>query len=122
MLGGRPVLGPRLSAEYEAELGPLDGIGLTDVEMDSVLTLVLVHVEGMARWQVSLQQIRDRSGQPDMDWWTSVEPAQAAVMDPSGFLLSSRSERRPGTTTRAPVTPRMSWSSGCTGSWTPSRS
>lgn len=90
VLGGRPVLGPRLNTKYEAELRPLDGIGLTDVEMDSVLTLVLVHVEGMARWQVSLQQIRDRGGQTDMDWWTTVEPALAAVMDPSGFPLSSR--------------------------------
>jgi len=90
VLGGRPVLGPRLSIKCEAELSPPDGVGLTDVEMDSVLTLVLVHVEGMARWQVSLQQIRDRSGQPDMDWWTSVEPALAAVMDPSGFPRSSR--------------------------------
>ena len=48
------MLGPNINRKYEAELGPLDGIGLTDIEMDSVLTLVLMHVEGLARWQVSL--------------------------------------------------------------------
>lgn len=90
VLGGRPVLGPGVNRKYEAELRPLDGIGLTDVEMDSVLTLVLVHVEGMARWQVALQRIRDQSGQSDEQWWVNLEPALAAVMDPSGFPISSR--------------------------------
>jgi AcrR family transcriptional regulator len=44
MTGGRPVLGPNASLKYEAELRPLDGIGLSDLEMDAVLTLVLTHV------------------------------------------------------------------------------
>jgi hypothetical protein len=31
----------RLDPQYDRELGAIDGIGLTDVEMDSVLMLVL---------------------------------------------------------------------------------
>ncbi len=88
--GGRPVLGPHVNRKYEAELRPLDGIGLTDLEMDNVLTLVLVHVEGLARWQVALQGARDESGQSDYEWWTSLEPALAAVMDPTGFRVAGR--------------------------------
>ena len=38
VLDGRPVLGPNINRKYEAELRPLDGIGLTDIDMDSVLT------------------------------------------------------------------------------------
>jgi hypothetical protein len=37
-VGPRPVLGPNESLKYEAELRPLDGLGLTEVEMDGVLT------------------------------------------------------------------------------------
>jgi AcrR family transcriptional regulator len=90
VLTGRPVLGPNINRKYEAELGPLDGIGLTDIEMDSVLTLVLMHVEGLARWQVSLLQIRAQSGESDNEWWNNLEPALATLMDRSGFPLGSR--------------------------------
>jgi AcrR family transcriptional regulator len=90
VLDGRPVLGPNLNRKYEAELRPLDGIGLTDIEMDSVLTLVLTHVLAMARWQVGLTEVRDQSGESDLEWWNNLEPALAALMDPTGFPLASR--------------------------------
>jgi AcrR family transcriptional regulator len=87
---GRPVLGPNISRKYESELRPLNGIGLSDIEMDSVLTLLLVHAEGMARWQVSLDQARRQSGESDLDWWTTISPTLATLMDASAFPLSSR--------------------------------
>jgi len=96
VMGGRPGLGPNINRKYEAELGPLDGIGLTDVEMDSVLTVVLLHVEGLARWQVSLQQVREQTGESDVDWWSNLEPALASLMDPTGFPLGSRVGRAAG--------------------------
>ena len=95
-MGARPVLGPQINRKYEAELRPLDGIGLTDVEMDSVLTVVLTYVEGLARWQVGLLATRDTSGQSDVDWWSSMEPALAGLMDPAGFPLGSRVGRAAG--------------------------
>lgn len=94
--GGRPVLGPQINRKYEAELRPLEGIGLTDIEMDSALTVVLMHVEGLARWQVGLSAARDSSGQSDVDWWVAIEPTLAALMDPSGFPLGSRVGRAAG--------------------------
>jgi hypothetical protein len=96
VLDGRPVLGPNVNLKYEAELRPLDGIGLTDIEMDSVLTLVLMHVEGTARWQVALLEVRRHSGQSDVQWWANLEPALAAMMDATQFPLGSRVGRAAG--------------------------
>ena len=64
--------------------------------MDSVLTVVLLHVEGLARWQVSLQRAREQTGESDVDWWSNLEPALASLMDPTGFPLGSRVGRAAG--------------------------
>jgi AcrR family transcriptional regulator len=108
VLDGRPVLGPNINRKYEAELRPLDGVGLSDIDMDSVLTLVLMHVEGMARWQVGLLAIREQSGQSDVQWWTNLEPALAAMMDPAGFPLGSRVRRAAGEFHQSAGDPRHS--------------
>ena len=49
----RPPLGPNVIAKYDRELRAVDGIGLTEVEMDSVLALVLEHVQARrgVRWR-----------------------------------------------------------------------
>jgi hypothetical protein len=43
---GRLPLGSNVMAKYDYELRAFEGIGLSDVEMDSVLTLVLGYVRG----------------------------------------------------------------------------
>ena len=93
---GRPVLGPNINRKYEAELRPLDGIGLSDLEMDGVLTMILVHVAGLARWQAALQADREGSGEGDQQWWTAIEPALAAVMDATAFPVGGRVGRAVG--------------------------
>jgi AcrR family transcriptional regulator len=67
--GARAVLGPHTNDKYEAELRVIDGIGLTDVEMDSVLTLVLTHVAGTARALARFNRVREESGMTDVQWW-----------------------------------------------------
>ncbi len=93
---GRPVLGPNISNKYEAELRPLDGIGLSDAAMDAVLTMVLVHVQGLARWHAALTADRDAAGEDDEQWWTSIEPALAAVMDAAAYPVAGRVGRAVG--------------------------
>ncbi|HEY6891450.1 MAG TPA: TetR/AcrR family transcriptional regulator [Solirubrobacter sp.] len=44
-----PAVGPNVAARYEHELAALDGIGLTDQEMDAVVSLLAGHVERSAR-------------------------------------------------------------------------
>jgi AcrR family transcriptional regulator len=88
--GARPVLGPHSTSKYEAELRPLDGLGLSDVEMDSVLTLVLTHVQATARALVGVTRTTEESGMTDLEWWSATGPLLAALIDASRFPVASR--------------------------------
>lgn len=102
---GRPVLGPNVTLKYEAELRPLDGIGLTDVEMDSVLTLVLTHVEGTARAQVNMVRAQQDSGVTDAQWWEANAPLLEKVIDAKRFPVSSRVGEAAGQEYQAAASP-----------------
>lgn len=86
----RPPLGPNVSAKYDAELRVIDGIGLTDVEMDSVLTLVLNHVQGAARLDTDAAQVQQRTGLTDQQWWNAHAPYLAMIGDPQRFPVAAR--------------------------------
>lgn len=86
----RPTIGPNLSLNYEAELRPLDGIGLTDLEIDSVLLLVRTHVDGAARSFHAQRRSASDSGRSDLEWWQGVGPILEKVMDRSRFPVSGR--------------------------------
>jgi AcrR family transcriptional regulator len=86
----RPVLGPHISLKYEAELRPLDNIGLDDIEMDATLTLILSHVEGCARAQAAQEQTQQESGMTDAEWWVSQAPLLEKVIDPTLFPVAGR--------------------------------
>lgn len=88
--GARPVLGPHTNDKYEAEVRPLDGIGLGDVEIDSVLTLVLTHVSGTARALAGVTRVKEQSGMSDAQWWAATAPILGRVMDRERFPVSSR--------------------------------
>ena len=87
---GRPVLGPHASLKYEAELRPLDKLGLSDVEMDATLTLILSHVEGCARTQATLEQTQHETGLTDAEWWVIHAPLLDKVIDPTLFPVATR--------------------------------
>jgi AcrR family transcriptional regulator len=84
----RPNLGPNAVRKYEAELRPLDGIGLSDVEMDSALALVLGHVESQARQQNSLAQARQ--DQSDFEWWQEQAPILEKLMAGTNLPVAGR--------------------------------
>jgi AcrR family transcriptional regulator len=88
--GSRPVLGPHTSLKYETELRPLDGIGLSDVEMDSVLTLVLTHVAGTAKMRTRLAAAGDESGMTDAQWWEVAGPLLGQFVDAAELPVSTR--------------------------------
>jgi len=87
---GRPVLGPHASIKYEAELRPLDNLGLSDVEMDAALTLILTHVEGCARAQVILDRTQHETGLTDAEWWVMHAPLMDKIIDPARFPVATR--------------------------------
>jgi hypothetical protein len=87
---GRPPLGPNAIAKYDLELRVVDGIGLTDVEMDATITLMHTHLEGVARRRVEAERARRRSGITDLEWWQAAAPALAEVLDPARFPIADR--------------------------------
>jgi len=86
----RPILGPGNCLKYEAELAPLDGIGLSDHEMEHSLTTVLGMTAAAARWQLGLQRVRADSHLSDEQWWALSQPVLGAAMDGMDLPISSR--------------------------------
>lgn len=87
---GRSILGPHAAIKYEAELRPLDKLGLSDVEMDAVLTLVLTHVEGTARARTTRDRTQRDTGMTDEEWWVSRAPLMDKLIDPARFPVATR--------------------------------
>lgn len=86
----RPVLGPQETAKYERELRTIDGIGLTEVEMDSVLSLVLGHARTAARGALEAADAERRTGLTDEQWWQAHAPLLARLLDPERFPTAAK--------------------------------
>ncbi|MEV4255971.1 TetR/AcrR family transcriptional regulator [Spirillospora sp. NPDC049652] len=86
----RPPLGPNLLDKYETELRAVEGIGLTDVEMDSAVALVNGLAESTARTSVNRAQAERRTGLTDREWWEATAPFLAERIDGSRYPLGSR--------------------------------
>lgn len=86
----RPPMGPGMIAKYDLELRALEGIGLTDVEMDSVLTLVLGYVQSSARQALEATLVEQRTGLTDDEWWSAQAPLLDQVIDPDRFPVATR--------------------------------
>ncbi|MBB4932903.1 AcrR family transcriptional regulator [Lipingzhangella halophila] len=109
---GRPPLGPYALTKYERELSVIDGIGLTDVEMDAVITLVHNHVEGVARRRIDADRAVRRSGISDLQWWEAVQPALGEVFDPSRFPVAARVGQAAGEEHQAAHNPEHAYTFG----------
>ena len=86
----RPPMGPGVIAKYDFELRALEGIGLTDVEMDSVLTLVLGYVQSSARQALEATLVEQRTGLTDDEWWAAQAPLLEQVLEPDRFPTAGR--------------------------------
>jgi len=86
----RPPLGPGMAAKYDHELTAFDGLGLTDLEMDSALTYVLGFVTAVAGIAADTDEAAAGSGVSDHSWWESAAPVLAEVFDASAFPLAAR--------------------------------
>ncbi|SDG69214.1 transcriptional regulator, TetR family [Lentzea fradiae] len=86
----RTVLGPQVAAKYDFELRGLEGIGLSDVEMDSVLNLVLGHVQHAARGLTAAAVTEKETGLTDQQWWDAAAPVLMTVFDPARFPVAAR--------------------------------
>ena len=86
----RPPLGPNVTAKYDYELHAVDGIGLTDVEMDTVISLIVGHAQTSARIAVESVQVAHHSAMTDEQWWQANGPLFEKIFDPHRFPVAAR--------------------------------
>jgi AcrR family transcriptional regulator len=86
----RPLLGPNMTAFYDAELAAIDGLGLTDIDMDLVVSLLDDFVRGTARGAVEAAEAHARTGISDQQWWQTYGPLLAEVLDPARYPTAIR--------------------------------
>lgn len=106
----RPPLGPGTTAKYDAELRPLVGTGLDDVEIDQALALVLDHVRSGARQQFLAET--PPAGTADAEWWEQAGPVLAGLIDPERYPLATRVGEAAGQEFGAPADPSRAYAFG----------
>lgn len=87
---GRPPLGPNVLAKYEHELRAIDGIGLADVEMDAVVTLVLSHAAGAARATADARRAERDTGITRGQWCSEAASVVRRFVEPGRFPIAER--------------------------------
>ncbi len=88
--GSRPLLGPHSTAKYERELAAIDGIGLSDVDMDLVVSLLDDYVHGAARRAVEAAEAERLTGMTDQQWWETFGPLLGQVVDEKHYPTAVR--------------------------------
>ena len=84
----RATLGPGTLAKYEHELGVVEPLGLTDIEMDGILTLIHDFARANAR---SMAHAATERAEEDPQVWWEREGAKLAVLGLDvRFPLASR--------------------------------
>jgi hypothetical protein len=81
----RPPLGPGQLRKYELELAALEGLNLSDREMDLTLGLVIAFVRAHA-----MSVAAPASSSDEAAWWAIAGPALARHVDAKDFPLASR--------------------------------
>lgn len=87
---GRPILGPNLMAKYDAELAAVDGLGLSEVEMELITILVTGFVKGIVGGLHEKVAAEQASGLTEEQWWAATEPHLDRVFDPERYPTASR--------------------------------
>lgn len=87
---GRPPLGPGLMRKYELELRAVDGLGLTEVEMDLLVSLLDGFVRGAVGGVHERSDAERVTGVTERQWWAATEPYLARVFDAERFPTAAR--------------------------------
>lgn len=90
MAMSRPPLGPNSIAGYDYALRAVDDIGLTELEMDSVVNMVSVYVQGTARAAAEAASSAQDTGQTDDEWWSVYAPLLEKVFDADKYPVAAR--------------------------------
>ena len=108
----RPALGPHISDRYEWELSAVDGVGLSDIDMDQVVTLIAGFVSSAARMARDMDRTEQRSGVSDAEWWEANAPVLEKVMDGSKYPIAGRVGSAVGEAYQAASNPQLTFEFG----------
>lgn len=81
----RPPLGPNVLARVEAMLHAIDGLGLSEMEMDQLISLVGDYVRGAVRAAIDAREIEQQTGMTDEQWWSMNTPLLQGLVDPARY-------------------------------------
>ncbi|WP_245745683.1 TetR/AcrR family transcriptional regulator [Nocardia altamirensis] len=99
----RLVLGPGLMRRFERQLAAIEGMGLSDVEMDRVVAVLTEFATGNARMAVAAH--RETQVMTDAQWWEVHGPLLTQAIPPASFPLASRVGSAVGELYQAPADP-----------------
>ncbi len=108
----RPVLGPNAIARYEHDLRAVEGVGLSDLDMDLVVALIGDYVHGSVRTAIEAAQAEERTGMTDLQWWESLAPLLEKVVDWRDYPVATRVGEKVGELYQAPMDPERSFEFG----------
>ena len=86
----RPPLGPNVLAKIEATLRAVDGLGLSEADMDQLTTLVGDYVRGAVRAALEAREIERQTGMTDEQWWSMNTPLLESLVDPARYPTAAR--------------------------------
>lgn len=108
----RPALGPHVSDRYEWELSAVEGVGISDIDMDQVVTLIAGFVASAARTARDQDLTREQSGVSDAEWWEANAPVLEKVMDGSKYPIAGRVGQAAGEAYQAASNPELAFEFG----------
>jgi len=81
----RPPLGPNLLASAERTLSAIDGLGLSEFEMDQLISGISDYVRGAIRSALDASEVARATGLTDEQWWALNQPLLKDKVDPGSF-------------------------------------
>jgi AcrR family transcriptional regulator len=108
----RPALGPHISDRYEWELSAVEGVGISDIDMDQVVTLIAGFVASAARTARDQEATAQSSGLSDAEWWEANAPVLEKVMDGSRYPIAGRVGSAAGEAYQAASNPELAFEFG----------
>lgn len=108
----RPPMGPGVLDKYERELSAVDGIGLDEVQMDAVITMVNGLVDSTVGGLLEKVEIQQSSGVTEAQWWAATEPYLEQVFDAERYPTSTRVGPVVGEALQAAYDPERSFAFG----------
>jgi AcrR family transcriptional regulator len=86
----RPPLGPNILARVEATLQAVDGLGLSELEMDLLTSLVGDYVRGSVRAALEAREVELHSGLTDEQWWALNEQLLKGLVEHTRYPTTVR--------------------------------